>query len=167
MDGCGCQPPTRERLPVTPEEAAGLCAGCAWGDGFTPEEWRTIGWRMHLEQVPAGEEIFRQGDLEAYLAILTQGLVEIARTSLLGRERMLATLFPGSVFGEMSLVDGQPRSATARAVEDSTLLVLPAEGFRRLVDEQPLLGRKLLAHVARLISLRLRQMDGILVEYLG
>lgn len=167
MDECGCQPPTRERLPVTPEEAAGLCAGCAWGEAFTPEEWRMIGWRMHLEQVPAGADVFRQGDREAYLAILVRGLVEIVQEGALGHARMLATLDPGSVFGELSIVDGEPRQAAARAVQNSAVLVLPVEGFRRLVVEQPHVAAKMLAYLARLISQRLRQADDLLVEYLG
>jgi CRP-like cAMP-binding protein len=167
MKSCGCGTPARERIAVSPEEAAGLCAGSSWGGGFSPEEWQAIAWRMHLERVPSGGTVFRQGDAEAYLAILARGAVEVVGEAALGQPRVLAILDAGAVFGELSLVDGEPRQATVRAVEDATLLVLPAEGFERLVREQTGLGVKLYAHVARLIAARLRQADGLLVEYLG
>jgi CRP-like cAMP-binding protein len=69
--------------------------------------------------------------------------------------------------GEMSLLDELPYSATAVAREDTQLLLLTRMNFERLGIEQPVLCNVLLRQIARLMSLRLRQTTGILLDYLG
>jgi CRP/FNR family cyclic AMP-dependent transcriptional regulator len=67
----------------------------------------------------------------------------------------------------MSLVDGEPRSASVVADEPTTLVVLTAEGFACLSSEVPRLAIKVLLKISKLISQRLRQTSGTLVDYLG
>ena len=63
-------------------------------------------------------------------------------------------------------VDDQPHSATAIANEDSNLLMLTRMNFERLTQEEPVLCNRVLTQIARLLSLRLRQTTGILVDHL-
>ena len=68
--------------------------------------------------------------------------------------------------GEMTIVDGEPRSATAVAVASSTLAVLTQENFLLIMRDKPALSAKLLLKIAQLLSQRLRLTSGILVDYL-
>jgi CRP-like cAMP-binding protein len=74
---------------------------------------------------------------------------------------------PGKTFGEMSLIDGEPRSASAIALDDSKVLVLTEENFHRLVYQYPHLGAMVLLKLAQLMSQRLRQTSDLLVDFLG
>lgn len=144
-----------------------MLAKTAWGGAFADDELRWIADRMSLLCVPAGETIFRQGESGASLFLIVRGVVEISCAAASGREKMLVTLHPGSPFGEMSLIDEQPRSATAMARDDVDVLVLDEDAFADIVAAKPDLGLKLVRSVARLISMRLRQMDNIMVDFLG
>jgi CRP-like cAMP-binding protein len=68
--------------------------------------------------------------------------------------------------GEMSMLDGLPHSATSIATDNCILLMLTKLSYEKLAEEQPVLCNKLLTQIARLMSLRLRQTTGILLDYL-
>ena len=80
-----------------------------------------------------------------------------------GVERVLVHLRQGEFFGEMSFIDGQPRSASAFAVEESDVLVLEKSAFDRLAREDTALAFRLAINMARILSSRLRQTDQLLV----
>ena len=80
----------------------------------------------------AGDIIFREGDPAAELFVAKSGTVEIRI-----RDRFIGTLGERSIFGEMALVDGQPRCATASAATDTELVPLAEKGFSLLVAYQP------------------------------
>ncbi len=95
-----------------------------------------------------GEVIFHQGDPGNALFIVEAGVVKISLPSESGEEAILATLQAREFFGELALLDGAPRSATATAMEPTRLLVLPRERFRELLEEASIRDA-LLAGVAR------------------
>ncbi len=80
-----------------------------------------------------GEVIFHQGDPGDALHIVARGRVKIVLTSPEGDEAIVATVRPGDFFGELTLIDGAPRSATATAVEAVETLVLARDRFRQLL----------------------------------
>jgi CRP-like cAMP-binding protein len=80
-----------------------------------------------------GEVIFHQGDPGDALHIIARGRVKIVLTSPEGVEAIVATVRPGDFFGELTLIDGAPRSATATAVEPVETVVLARDRFRRLL----------------------------------
>jgi HEAT repeat protein len=100
----------------------------------------------------AGETIFSEGQLGAELCILSRGAVAIRKT-IGGTERELARLGPGECFGEMALFDDSPRSATAQAASDATLLTLERSRFLTLVAQRP----EIAVEICRVLSLRLRE----------
>lgn len=157
----------RERIAVGRDQAGDLFEKTAWRGKFTAEEFDAIIGHVHLERVDAGSEIFHQGDPAEALYILLDGEVEIAKAGTRGQEKVLVTLRPGSPFGEMSLMDSLPRSATARTRAKSEMIVLPRDNFLALTEAHPRLGLKIVSTIARLVSLRLRQADDIIVEYLS
>jgi CRP/FNR family transcriptional regulator, cyclic AMP receptor protein len=94
------------------------------------------------------EVLFHQGDPGDALFIVTAGAVKILLPSEEGDEAILATVRPGAFFGELALLDGAPRSATAVALEPTETLVLPRDRFRQLIDTEPATRDALLAALA-------------------
>ena len=79
--------------------------------------------------------LFREKEAGGAFYIVVSGSVKIY-TSHGGSQKILATFQPGDSFGEMSLIDGKPRSATAETLEESTLLSIEARDFLHLLQEQ-------------------------------
>ena len=95
-----------------------------------------------------GEVIFHAGDPGDALFVLITGEVKIALPSETGEEAIIATLQAGDVFGELALLDGAPRSATASALVAAEAVVLPRDRFRELIATEPAVRDALLASLA-------------------
>ena len=93
--------------------------------------------------------LFHAGDPGEGCYLLRKGVVKASVIARDGQERLLAVLGPGSLIGELSLIDGQPRSATISALKACSLLYLPAATFFRLADADPLIYREALQILAR------------------
>ncbi len=108
----------------------------------------------------AGEVIFRQGDPGDGLYVIEEGAVEIS--ALVGgqQQRMLSRIEAGGFFGEMAVVDQEPRSATATAGPDTVVSFFPAEEMWRAFEQSP----QLLLALMREFSHRMRQTDRRFVE---
>jgi len=98
-----------------------------------------------------GEFICHEGDMGDSLFVVVEGLVKVFVTSSLGDEMVLVTLPPPEVFGELSLVDGGPRSASAEAMEPTRLLVLSRPTFLVMLKEHPGLPEALLKSLGDLV----------------
>ena len=96
-----------------------------------------------------GETIFHQGDPGDSLHIVSSGAVKIVLPSLEGEEAIIATLRSGDFFGELALLDGAPRSATAIALEATETSTLPRQAFLNMLDQDKALRESLLAGLAR------------------
>ncbi len=106
------------------------------------------------------EIIFHQGDPGDSLHIVSSGAIKIVLPSLEGEEAIIATLRSGDFFGELALLDGAPRSATAVAVEPSETWTFSRELLRSLLERDASLRDSLLAGVAR----ELRRITGHVQE---
>lgn len=107
-----------------------------------------------------GEVIMHQGDPGDALHIVAAGAVKILLPSAEGEEAIIATLRPGDYFGELALLDGAPRSATATALEAADTLVLPRPVFVELLDTLPGLRDALFAGLTH----ELRRLTGHVEE---
>lgn len=121
---------------------------------------RSIANGLRRRRFRRNEVIFHQGDPGDSLHIVGSGAVKIVLPSAEGEEAIIATLREGDFFGELSLLDGAPRSATAAAVEPSETLVLPRSAFMQLLDGDPGLRNALLAGLTR----ELRRLTGHVEE---
>ena len=90
-----------------------------------------------LEHYQPDESIFREGDPGDALHTIVRGRVRIVIVSDEGREVILATLGRGDSIGELALLDGRPRSASAIAAEPTTTMRVAREDFRRWLTERP------------------------------
>ena len=104
---------------------------------------------MRELRVKKGDIIFHQFDESGGLYLILEGSVKISRIGRDGREVTIAILREGNFFGEMSLFDGQPRSATATAGRGSRFLVLDRESFLNGVLSMPGIVAKLLQELSK------------------
>lgn len=104
-----------------------------------------------LRDYAPGEEIVTEGDDSEHFFVIVHGAVEILKERE-GGSRVLTTLRDGDYFGELSIFDGQPRSATVRATENSTCLVIPRWEILQTVEASPEVSKRMLAY----LSARLR-----------
>ena len=95
-----------------------------------------------------GEVLFHEVDSGDKLYVVTDGKVKLGRTSSDGRENLLAILGPGQMFGELSLFDPGPRSATVTAVTETTLLALSHDDLMRWLEGRPAVALGLLSQIA-------------------
>ncbi len=133
---------------------------------FSWRELEELSKYMIAETFPKDSRIFEEGDKRAFMCVIFKGKVNILKES--GNENKLITsINAGRIFGEMSVIDGSPRSATAIASEDTVLIVLTKQELNRILDEKPRMGAKILQKIAAIMSQRLRETTGVLADYLG
>ena len=111
----------------------------------------------HLER---GDILFREGDRGDRLYVIGEGKIKLGRTSVDGRENLLAVLGPGEMFGELSLFDPGARTATATAVAETQLIALGHDDLNSFLAGRPAVAATLLAALAR----RLRRTNEALAD---
>jgi CRP/FNR family cyclic AMP-dependent transcriptional regulator len=109
-----------------------------------------------------GEVIFHRDDPGSTLFVIRTGRVRIFLTSHEGQEVALALFQPGDAFGELALFDGQPRSASAMAIEPVEAYCIQRQDFMRAVMRRPMMALQLLTT----LSQRLRQTDSMVEDLL-
>ena len=107
-----------------------------------------------------GKTLFKEGDAGDQLFVVVDGKLKLGTTSNDGRENLLSILGPGDMFGELSLFDPGPRTATATAVVDSKLLALANDQVIGWVKEHPQVSLQLLGRLAQ----RLRKANDVLSD---
>lgn len=126
-------------------------------DSLDKKDLQALGRECRERTYRAGETLIKQGDSGAGLFIVTKGHVKIVQAQSPDRaEEELGTFGPGSVLGEMALLDDLPRSASVVAIDDVTALLLPVWEFRTTVRSHPEIALKLLSVMSR----RLRRLEG-------
>ncbi len=102
-----------------------------------------------------GDTIINAGDSSDAMYVIQSGRVKVIMSDINGKEVILSTLGANAYFGEMALLDDQPRSATVVAMENSTLFMLSRESFNHCMDKYPSIAR----HVMHELVARLRHAD--------
>ena len=120
-----------------------LLSGVALFSTCAKHELRRIASLADEIEAPQGKTLAREGDTGAEFFVVVEGTATATR-----RGRKVATIGPGSFFGELALLDQGPRAATVTADTDMQLLVLTSRAFFDLVDELPSVNRKILAGMA-------------------
>ncbi len=119
------------------EKAHGLISACTLFQGLGEQQRAQLFDRIHLRDYDAGDTIFSMGDSGASLMAVVEGSVQITVPSPEGKEIILAIMHAGDVFGEISLLDGQERSADARAMASCTLAILERRDVLRVFEGYP------------------------------
>lgn len=163
--------PERRQHPQKPSSAAlaRIAAMLEKAQMFKDLEWsliESLSGYIQLYRAAPGGVLFREGDRGDFMCIVLQGKLEVHKENHQHIDKTVSTVLAGRSLGEMTIVDGEPRSATAVAIEPSVLAVLTQESFLQIMREKPALSAKLLLKIAQLLSQRLRLTSGILVDYL-
>lgn len=148
------------------QERAEMLKKSQWGSGLSPDELEKFAQYLYVGKAAKGEPIFNEGAIEPYMCFISEGLVKIAKGDSKKHVKTICDIGAGRTFGEMSIIDGLPRSASAVAEEETTVLVLTKENFERILVENPRLGVILYSKLGQMMSHRLRISDWMLVEYL-
>jgi CRP/FNR family transcriptional regulator/CRP/FNR family cyclic AMP-dependent transcriptional regulator len=124
------------------------------------EDLAWLARRVRRRSYPRGDIIFQKDDPGESLFLVESGSVAISVPGVDGSEMTLARVGPGDFFGDMSLLDGSPRSASAVAAAESTLLVLERDDFIGLIRQRPEAALSILA----VITQRLRGSDEMISD---
>ncbi len=124
------------------------------------EELDALAARLKPLRHAKGDVIFRRGDPGSSLYIIEAGLVNITLSSRAGQQMILARMGSGDLFGEMALLDGEPRSANAIAAEPCQFLLLERDDFISFLEARPKIAIRMLIILGR----RLRQGDEIVQD---
>lgn len=110
---------------------------------------------MFRYEYEAGKYVFKEGTHGGYMFFIVTGEAEV--TKMVDNKKVqIANVSTGRSIGEMSLLDGNPRSASVRAVTDLTLIVLKREDFNRLMTDHPVTANRVVIGIASLLSRSLR-----------
>lgn len=132
------------------DELVKALRGVPMFSALSDDELATVLADATVEEFPSGQDIVTQGDAADSFFLILEGR---ARVIIDAKERR--TQGPGQSFGEMALLDEEPRSATVRADTDVRGLVLPSEAFLGLLERNWPITRKVMANLSR----RLRNVD--------
>jgi CRP/FNR family transcriptional regulator/CRP/FNR family cyclic AMP-dependent transcriptional regulator len=122
---------------------------------FTKEELSALSNIARFHFYKKGEYFFARDDIGIYFFVLQKGLARVVIEGEEGREVTLSILHPGDFFGEMSLLDGKPRSASVVAQEECKALMISRDNFLKFIQRYPEVGIKILTT----LSERLRKTD--------
>jgi len=100
--------------------------------GVGPEGLTTLAKHAEERDVPAGTELTHEGRIEGSVFVVLSGSFAIERDG-----RAVDTIGPGGLFGEIGAIDGGPRTATGRALEDSRVVVVSPRQFNDALDASP------------------------------
>lgn len=137
-----------------------------WADEFSWEHIRHICHYIRPVSAKKGAIVFKEGDKEESLGIIVKGSINILKKSE-NKIKKVATLKSSQTFGEMSLIDGEPRSASGVAAEDTIIFFVEKDNLLKLAADHPKLGFQILWKISKLISQHLRKTTGKLVDYMG
>lgn len=135
-------------------------------DELTPIELGITADLMNFFELEAGKTLFKEGSPGDYVCFIVEGAVEIIKSTISGKKTVIATIRKGSTLGEMSIIDNIARSASARAKENTTLVILSKKGFNVILDKHPRIGIKILKGITRLLSLNMRRTSSHLADQL-
>jgi CRP/FNR family transcriptional regulator, cyclic AMP receptor protein len=127
---------------------------------LTPAQSERLVAMARPRRLASGATLFGKGDPGTELFVVVSGTVKITVPSSDGREAMITLLRRGEIFGEIALLDGQPRTADAVAMTDCDLMVITRRDFLGFVQTEPRVATKLVAHLCA----RLRIADARIEE---
>jgi CRP-like cAMP-binding protein len=133
------------------EEATSLLASTRLFGGLDAAALSSLAERAVERSYKKGQLLVYEGDPGDSVFVVSSGLIKVMVTSEEGEEMVLVTLRPSDTFGELSLVDGGPRSASAEALEQSAVLVITRPVLLELLKEHPSVTEALLRSLGGLV----------------
>lgn len=128
---------------------------CSLFQRLTEAQLGTLEQRSRIRKFPKGSTIYLPTDLSDSAFLLAEGRVRMCSTTPEGKQSILAFVEPGELFGELAIVDTSEREERAEAVQNSTVVLLPGDHLRQLMEDAPGLAMG----VTKLIGLRRKRVE--------
>ena len=135
-------------------------------DDLKGNQLNIVAGHMNYYDIDKGEILFKEGDKGDYICFVLDGVIDVLKKSITGDSIVIAALPKGRSFGEMSILDSFPRSATARARTKSSFLTLTRVNFDTILKDYPQIGITILKGISRILSQNLRQTSSRLADYI-
>jgi CRP/FNR family transcriptional regulator, cyclic AMP receptor protein len=129
----------------------------------TPE-LTAVGLSLRERSLKRGQVLFHEGEMGEEMFFVVRGSIVVSKPVKERVEQVLARMGPGDFFGEMSLFDRSPRSATIQADSDATLLMLDREALGRLTDLSPRAAAAFFHALVQVFIERLRASGDLVAE---
>jgi len=129
---------------------------CPLFKGLSAEEIASLGSVFAEKIMPEGTTVFIENMAGESLYLIQKGAIKISKMIAEGDEKTLVILGAEDIFGEMAVLDGAPRSATARVAEEAHLLSIRRADYDSLCEQNPRLALKLTRNIVRIFSRRIR-----------
>lgn len=137
-----------------------------WASEFSWSDIRKICHYIYPVKAQKGAVVFKEGAKEQSLGIIVKGSIDILKQSD-NDVKKITSLKKSQTFGEMALLDGEPRSASGVAREDTIIFFISKESLLELSSDHPKLGFQILWKISKMISQHLRKTTGKLVDFMG
>lgn len=124
--------------------------------GLTDKELGQLAGFCEMRAMEEGTTVFIENMPGESLFLVKEGTIRISRMFAEGNEKTLVVLGPEDIFGEMAVIDGLPRAATARAAEKAQLISLNKQALEQLCEQDATLGLKLVRNIVKVFSQRVR-----------
>lgn len=132
---------------------------------FSRQEIEQLVHYMHGYKAPKGSTLFKEGEHDSHLIIITSGKAQILKDDGFGEMKEIAVVRKGATLGEMSVIDDFSHSATVIICEDAEIALITKANLKSITEKYPALGVKLLWQIAWQLSARVRQASGQLVDH--
>lgn len=153
-----------ERIQLTTEKLAERLDSTRWSLDFNYDGLKVLAGYCELYHAPKGTLLFEQGDRDPYMLLIWQGSIHVIKEDRSGKKKILATLKRNQTLGEMSLIDAQPRSASAVCAEDSQLIMLTEESMYQMCERDPRIWGVIVMQFCKILSQRVRELSGEIIE---
>ena len=157
---------SRERKNLAIMEKSELLDATRWSMDFSFERIKKLVRYMSVYEVPRDTVLFCEGEKKPYMVLIVKGRVDVVKFDSNRTPKKITSLGPGKTIGEMSIIDGEPRSASAVTGSDALLFVMTSEQFTSLNEALPGIGITLVLKIAKQMSQYLRQTSGRLIDHL-
>jgi CRP-like cAMP-binding protein len=152
--------------PPTPKLTPDHLTDIGLFGGLSKKTLETLAASLPTSRVEAGDMVVAEGDQSTQMFVVIAGELEVIKKGESGGDVRVAVLGSGDWFGEMSIIDVQPRSASVRAVAPTLVLSITADHVENLLYRQDVKDYALfIMNIARELSRRLRVADGILAQF--
>ncbi|MDZ4718454.1 MAG: cyclic nucleotide-binding domain-containing protein [Roseiflexaceae bacterium] len=151
-----------------PDQSAGdqqqeLVFLAQWDDS----KWQRLLKHTEMRRFQTGDVVIRQGETDRSFYIIIEGQLEVLiPRGASGKLRQTQVRETGAVIGEQAFLDGKPRSATLRALTPGQMLSVSLEAFEVFAAHEPELGRDILLDLARTLSVKLRQANSFISNWI-
>src|SRR5579862_9620348 len=129
-------------------------------DGLDEEGARALRRQMSEVKLSRGEHLCLEGEDGDRLYVVLDGKIKLTRAAPDGRENLLSVIGPGEMFGELSLFDPRPRTASASAVTDARLAALAHDKLDKWLEDRPDVAK----HLLRALAQRLRRANDVMAD---